>query len=133
MSDDAVKVLLVEDNDDNRQLLGMLLIKAGFAVEMAANGAAGLSAYYAAIALGSPFRVLVLDLAMSPIDGVTVAKRIRRNEKERDGKALIIGYTAHSDLTKAVVSTADLNLFDLMLFKPFDGLKLGDLIKERLG
>ena len=43
MPEDAIHVLLVEDDDDNRELMGEVLEAAGFAVTSAASGAEGLA------------------------------------------------------------------------------------------
>jgi CheY-like chemotaxis protein len=58
------QVLVVEDDDDIRELLAALLMDAGYEVQTASNGLEALRA-----ALASPPDVIVLDLMMPVMNG----------------------------------------------------------------
>ena len=68
----ARRILVLDDDSDIRELLRVLLERAGFSVEEAADGKAGLRAFYAT----SPDLVL-LDVSMPELDGWKTLERIR--------------------------------------------------------
>ena len=67
------RVLLVEDNQLNREITQLLLSKTGLLVDTAENGhvALGLAARHA-------YSLIVTDLAMPGMDGVETTKKIRQ-------------------------------------------------------
>jgi DNA-binding response OmpR family regulator len=68
----AARVLVVDDEPDIRTLLRNLLERAGYAVEEAADGRAGLRSFFAS----SP-DLVILDVTMPELDGWTTLERIR--------------------------------------------------------
>jgi DNA-binding response OmpR family regulator len=66
------RILVLDDDADIRELLRALLERAGYSVEEAADGRAGLRAFYAT----SPDLVL-LDVSMPELDGWKTLERIR--------------------------------------------------------
>jgi CheY-like chemotaxis protein len=70
-------VLVVDDNDTNRQILGRILSNAGLRTSLAGSGAAALEALQAAARQGDAFALLVLDLQMPGMDGFGVLERIQ--------------------------------------------------------
>jgi DNA-binding response OmpR family regulator len=68
----ARRILVLDDDPDIRDLLRVLLERAGFSVEEAADGKAGLRVFYAT----SPHLVL-LDVSMPELDGWKTLERIR--------------------------------------------------------
>ena len=69
MASDAIRVLLVEDDDDNRELMSEVLAAAGFDVATAASGAEALEALAA-----SPVDVVVTDVGMPGMGGLELAR-----------------------------------------------------------
>src|SRR4029079_6900037 len=71
-SQNAVKVLLVEDTEDNRQMMRRLLEMSGYEVVEATNGEE-------AVKLASEERpqIILMDLSLPLIDGLTATRRIR--------------------------------------------------------
>lgn len=67
------RVLLIEDDDELRQLLARYLSGHGFTVREAANGRDGL-----ALALGQDCDVVVLDIMLPDISGLDVLRDLRR-------------------------------------------------------
>jgi len=88
MSDD-VTLLLVEDNELNRDMLSRRLGRAGFATIIAEDGEEALER----LAEARPSLVL-LDMNLPGIDGWTVCKRVRDNP--RLATTPIIALTAHA-------------------------------------
>jgi DNA-binding response OmpR family regulator len=66
------RVLVVDDDDDIRVLLGEFLRGSGYAVETADDGRAALRAFHA-----NPADVVVLDLSMPELDGFETLERLR--------------------------------------------------------
>ncbi len=66
------RVLLVEDNDDNRDLLEHMLRSRGADVVVSASGAEAVEA-----ASRQPFSFVLLDLQMPEMDGYQVLRRLR--------------------------------------------------------
>lgn len=73
MSSAEKRVLLVDDNEDSRELLAGLLELQGYRVEAAGDARA-------AIVIASRFRpeVVVLDLGLPDVDGWELARRLRQ-------------------------------------------------------
>lgn len=72
-----MRVLLVEDSDRLRQSVGTGLRRAGYAVDLSADGEEGL--WYA---LGHEYDVIVLDLMLPKLDGLSLLRRLREAGKE---------------------------------------------------
>jgi diguanylate cyclase (GGDEF)-like protein len=68
----AIRVLVVDDGEDNRIILNRRLTKRGFEVVEADNGLAAL-----ALIAEQSFDLVLLDIMMPGIDGIEVLKRIR--------------------------------------------------------
>lgn len=86
-------VLVVEDDDVNRAVLGGLLERRGCQVTHAASGLDGI-----AEAKLSKFDLVLMDLSMPGLDGVEAARRIRQDGGPT-AKAPIYLVTAHSSCT----------------------------------
>ena len=65
-------VLLVEDTEDNRQMMGRLLELSGFRVVEATNGQEAVEA----AARENP-KIILMDLSLPFIDGLAATRRIR--------------------------------------------------------
>ena len=71
-NDDVATVLLVEDTEDNRQMMGRLLEMSGFKVVEATNGQEAVEA----AARVNP-KIILMDLSLPFIDGLVATRRIR--------------------------------------------------------
>ena len=71
-SQNAVKVLLVEDTEDNRQMMRRLLEMSGYQVVEAINGEEAVK-----LAFDEKPRIILMDLSLPLIDGLTATRRIR--------------------------------------------------------
>ena len=66
------KILLIEDEESMRAMLGDRLRSAGYVVEYAIDGTDGLSK-----ATSAPFDIIILDIMMPGLNGIEVCRRIR--------------------------------------------------------
>jgi PAS domain S-box-containing protein len=96
----GLRVLLVEDDRDARELLSAVLVEAGAEVQSAASVAAAVQAF----ASFHP-QILVSDIGMPDEDGYSLIRRIRALGAE-DGGAIpsiaLTAYTRAEDRTKAL-------------------------------
>jgi DNA-binding response OmpR family regulator len=67
-----MRVLIIEDSDALRESLQLGLSNEGFAVDTAADGLSGLS-----VARNNPYDVLVLDLLLPKLDGLSLLAELR--------------------------------------------------------
>jgi CheY-like chemotaxis protein len=83
------KILVVDDEDFQRDLLKKLLTKVGYTVAEAESPEAAF-----ALMKNEDFPVIITDLIMLDMDGVEFCQRIR----ERNFKSVIIALTGYADL-----------------------------------
>jgi len=84
-----MKVLYVEDNDDNIYMLTHRLRRAGFTVAVATDGAAGV-----AMAASERPDVILMDLSLPVLDGWEATRRIKAAPETRH--IPVIALTAHA-------------------------------------
>jgi two-component system, cell cycle response regulator DivK len=115
------RILIVEDNEDNRDMLGRRLARKGFAVFFAVDGEEGIEK----VASDAPDLIL-LDMSLPCMDGWTVTKTLRGQSVATP----IIALTAHAmqgDREKALA--AGCNDYDT---KPIDFPRLLEKIEALL-
>jgi len=71
------RVLVVDDNDTNRRVIGELLEAADYEVETASSGSEALSVLRRSVNGGKPFQAVLTDHRMPGMDGLELARRIR--------------------------------------------------------
>lgn len=102
-------ILLVDDNDDGRDMLALALEASGYVVRQAADGLRGIE-----LACAEPPRVAIVDIGLPGIDGYEVARRLRRVPALKDMLLVALtGYGLPSDRALALQAG-----FDLHLVKP---------------
>jgi two-component system cell cycle response regulator DivK len=84
-----VKVLLVEDNEMNRDMLSRRLTKRGYAVAMAIDGQQGID-----MAVAEKPDIILLDMSLPVVDGWEAAKQIKANPLSAG--VPLIALTAHA-------------------------------------
>jgi len=85
----GVRVLGVDDNATNRKILSHTLLGWQIRCDLVASGAEALPLLAAAIHAGDPYRVVMLDYAMPEMDGVTLARTIRKH-RAYDGMPVLL-------------------------------------------
>ena len=84
-----VKVLLVEDNEINRDMLSRRLIRKGFEVSVALDGAEALQAAIAEVPA-----LILMDMSLPVMDGWEATRRIKA--EAATAAIPVIGLTAHA-------------------------------------
>jgi two-component system CheB/CheR fusion protein len=115
----GARIVVVEDNEDSRDLLCELLAQQGFECSTAGNGAAGL----ALIDKIHP-AVAILDVGLPEMDGFAVARRLR--SRPDHAEMFLIALTGYGQAADRAASR-DAG-FDEHLVKPVDVDKLLTLL-----
>jgi two-component system CheB/CheR fusion protein len=109
----------VEDNDDGRLALQMMLQLQGHQVQAVGSGMAALEAVQR-----RPPEVAIIDIGLPDIDGWEVARRIARMAPvPRPLLVAITGFGQHEDKERSRKAG-----FDLHLIKPIDPDALSDVL-----
>jgi CheY-like chemotaxis protein len=111
-------ILLVEDNVDARDALGILLELEGHLVETVGEGHQALE-----LVRAKDFDIALVDIGLPGIDGYEVARRVRALDGRRPVLIALTGYSQPEDRRRA--SEAG---FDDMLVKPVDPTVLATLL-----
>lgn len=115
------KILIVEDNEINQDLLAAILSKAGYEIHQAWNGMEAIEK-----ADNTSFDVIFMDIQMPGIDGFETSRQIR--EREYNKEAVIVALTAYSIDTKGKLFTdAGMNHY---LPKPLKIKEVVNLLEE---
>jgi DNA-binding NtrC family response regulator len=101
-------ILIVDDEEIMREILETLLVREGYTVRMAANGAEGLD-----LARSLPFDAVIVDMMMPGIDGLQVLDELRKHDEELP----VIMLTAYASMENAI-SAMKRGAFDYIT-KPF--------------
>jgi two-component system cell cycle response regulator DivK len=99
----TIRILYVEDNDDNVYMLKTRLTRKGFTVLIATDGARGVS-----MAAAEQPDLILMDLSLPVLDGWEATRRIKAAEETRH--IPVIALTAHAmagDREKALAAGCD--------------------------
>ena len=97
------KVLLVEDNEMNRDMLSRRLIRRGFEVIFAVDGQQGVD-----LAKSEKPDIILMDMSLPVIDGWEATRRVKADVATKS--VPVIGLTAHAmsgDREKAIEAGCD--------------------------
>ncbi len=120
MESDIGKVLIVDDNEDNRIVLARRLERQGLAVDAAENGRKAIERLRS-----DAFDLLLLDIMMPEMNGYQVLEHLKSDPELRDVPVIVISAV---DEMESVVRCIELGAEDY-LTKPFNRV----LLKARIG
>ena len=118
------RVLVVDDNDNARLVLGDLLGNMSFKVDQVESGQAAIAAADRAEAQGKPYDIIFLDWQMPDMDGIETSKRIRSRLMKRVPHMIMVTAFGREEIIKAA---EDAGISDVLI-KPvtasvlFDGV-----------
>ncbi len=98
MSSDTAKILCIDDEEPGLQLRKLLLESAGYEVITARSGAEGIQLFRS-----QPFDAIILDYWMSGMNGVSVARELKR----LNASIPIIILSAYASLPDEALGVAD--------------------------
>jgi CheY-like chemotaxis protein len=115
----ALRIVIIEDNQDTAKTLRVLLIRYGHEVEMAHTGPAGVET----VRKWRP-NVVLCDLGLPEMDGYEVARALRRDPETASLRLIAVsGYGQEEDRRRSEEAG-----FDLHLTKPIDPVELQRLL-----
>ncbi len=120
-SNNGLRLLLAEDNQDTAETMAILLRKLGHEVEVVYDGSAALRAI-------QTFRpnVLLVDIGLPVINGYQVAERVRQQSELNHIRLIALtGYGQQEDCDRSCAAG-----FDHHLVKPIDLVKLQELLPD---
>jgi CheY-like chemotaxis protein len=107
----SFQVLIVDDNEINRDMLARRLHRRDFNLSMAANGREALAMIQANL-----YDLILLDIMMPEIDGYAVLKYLKKDSRLRDIPVIMISAIEEMD---SVMKCMEIGADDY-LTKPFD-------------
>jgi CheY-like chemotaxis protein len=117
------RILLVEDNEMNRDMLSRRLQRKGYSVLIAVDGEQGLATAYSEMP-----DLILMDISLPFIDGYEVTRRLKANPRTKH--IPVIALTAHALLTdRDKALRAGCNDYDT---KPVDFTRLTEKIETLL-
>ncbi|MBD0385553.1 MAG: response regulator [Nostoc sp. C3-bin3] len=123
---EGLQVLVVDDQDDARELVSFILQQHGALVTEVASVAQA----WSALEVGMP-HILISDLGMPEEDGYSLIRRIRALPVEKGGRMPAIALSAYAkeeDRRRALLTG-----FQMYLSKPFDPLELVVMVASLSG
>jgi CheY-like chemotaxis protein len=115
------RVLIVEDQDDTRELMHRLVESFGHHVAVAADGGEAV-----ARAMADHPEIMLVDVGLPVLDGYEVARRVRAQLGDAIRLIAITGYGLPDDQRRAREAG-----FDIHLTKPIDVEQLASLLASR--
>jgi CheY-like chemotaxis protein len=117
----APNLLLVDDNDDVREITALLLRDTGYSVIEASRGIAAL----AALAANPAVELLIVDFSMPGMSGLELLERARAKRPEIKA-VFITGYVDHTWLNGKLAD-------EIVVKKPFTMAQLAPAVRKALG
>lgn len=111
MTDSNFQVLIVDDNEINRDMLVRRLRRKDFSLSMAVNGREALS-----MVQEKPYDLVLLDIMMPEVDGYAVLKHLKNDAKLQHISVIMISAIEEMD---SVMKCMEIGADDY-LTKPFD-------------
>lgn len=123
------RVLVIDDNDHAREVIGDMLSNMSFVVSLAPSGLAGIAEIVRAANAGEPYEIVFLDWQMPGLDGIATARKISESMPTNAPHMVMITAYGRDEVMKA----ADDAKIDDVLIKPVTSSLLFDTTMRILG
>ena len=121
----GLRVLLVDDLLESREIIAHLLERAGMAVDPAHDGAQAIERFTAERAAGRAHDLIVIDWRMPAVDGIETVRELRRRGGELPPCILVTAYDA--DTLRVAAKEVQ---FVAVLSKPITASAMNDAISQ---
>jgi CheY-like chemotaxis protein len=122
------RLLVLEDKEDIRDILGPMLAHLGYEVDFATDGAVAIELYQQAQEAGKPFTATILDLT---IPGGVGGREAIHHLKDLDPNVVALVSSGYSN--DQVIATPEQFGFKGMVAKPYNLSDLGKALDRALG
>lgn len=122
----AKSILIVEDELAQSDVLREKFTEEEFSVSVAKNGEEGLTH-----ALADHPDIILLDIILPVMDGLTMLKKLRDDEWGKTAKVVVLTALTANDLTEIRTSSIDFDYFLIKTDWTLDGVVR--VVKKRLG
>ncbi|WP_407356888.1 PAS domain S-box protein [Methanolobus sp. WCC5] len=99
---EKIRLLVVDDNATNREILSIQLSSWGAIVQEAVDGPMALKALYMAHELKEPFNMVIIDMLMPSMDGLTLARVIKSDDRLKDTFLVLLTSMGHWETSEQV-------------------------------
>ena len=124
-----LRVLVVDDNATNRQILRHQIVAWKMQKGSAAGGFEALKLLRAAAAAGAPYDLALLDMQMPEMDGMTLARAIKADPAIASTRLIMLTSLGHRFETEELRAVG----LDAYLVKPVKQSRLFDCLAEVMG
>ena len=118
----SMKILVVDDDRANCDLVSRMLSARGYVCDVAGNGEAALE-----LAARTPYALAVLDYQMPGMDGVELFRKVRELQPEMVG-VFLTAYTSINTVFPAIDAG-----IERVLAKPADARELASVVEGMIG
>ena len=118
---ESARILIIEDDDDVRRILRIMLEDEGYIVDVARNGKEAINKSNMTF-----YNIALIDILLPDMKGTQLLKAIKKTMPEM-GKIVITGFPSLENAIEAVNSGAD-----SFLLKPFQGEELLKTVRTLL-
>lgn len=118
------KILIVEDEPSLRKLLMDIFVKEGFEVSEAADGSVGLE-----VALKEKPDLILLDIIMPRMDGITMCERLREDEWGKEVPIILLTNLAEEE---KIAEAHRQGVYDYLVKSDWKLTDVVEKVKDRL-
>ncbi len=119
-------ILVVDDNETNRQLLGQLLTQWQIKHQLTDSGETALKAMKVAVETGRPYNIAIVDIQMHGMDGIELGSRIKKDHRLTDTHLIMLISQGQLGDVKKLESSE----FPYHLEKPIEQSRLYNLLLQ---
>ncbi len=123
------RILVVDDNENAREVIGTMLRSMTFVVSVVSSGAEALQQIKRAAAAGEAFEIVFLDWQMPEMDGIATARRIREINLQAQPFMIMVTAYGRDDLLRQAKEAG----IEDVLPKPVTASTLFDSVMNVLG
>ena len=124
----GTRVLVIDDSEDARVVLSAMFLDIGLRPDVAASGKQGLEALEKADRSGDPYKLLIVDMKMTEMDGIHTVKALNTMKLKNVPVVLMVTAYAsqipHTELARLGITR--------ILTKPITPSKMNDALSELL-
>ena len=124
------RVLIIDDNEQAREVLTSMLVSMTFSVDEASSGQEGIDLIRRSLDSSQPYDIAFVDWQMPEIDGIETGKRIHTLPNPEHHPHLVM-VTAYG--REEVLRQAEQTSFENVLIKPVTPSMLFDSVAQALG